>query len=808
VAKLPGILDLGATPTADPTRPVGTYDVTPYARGAQAIAEGGQQLGKGMEGLGKGATDFLLDKNRWDFAKAHADLLSRKFGLDDTTAQSTDYGPDADSGRTMPQRYADDLKWAQGQSAALISDPRMRERFVQQTAPMIAEATAKIDGHARALEGNANVAFVQAQGDNLQNKGLATDDDAARGQVISAYGGLVDGLQGKGWVTPEQAFGMKRQWGQQFATGDYLSAVNSGNPDRIESAIHRLRAPPGSDGQLVERFIQAESGGDPHARAKTSSAYGAAQFLASRPGGDETWAQLLGKYHPELAAGKSLDEVNALRGNPQLAREMLGHLIEQNRGILQKNGVEATPGALYLSHFLGPAGAVAVAKAGPNAPVGAVLAKAVGPDMAAKMVAANPGVLAGKTAGDVGSWASRKVGGGDIYDVLHVSPELRERLIGDGLSALARARQEDAGAVALEQHAMRGRLNDDLASMLATGQGLDKDIDPAQAARALGPKAVAEWQAAREDSRSVWTATHDMATLPAEAIAARLGELAPKPGEENFERRQRVYDAAAKTAQGIQQQREEDPAGSVENDPVVRKTRAGFAAAKPGSAPGSFDQNDPKAWAEIGAARFAAQERAGIPAEDRSPITKAEALQFTVPLQRMLPGEESDTVRKLGQKFQQMFGKDADSAFAYALRVHKVDAKAADTVGYVIRKLIMGEPISLDKVRAGDQQTEIAAADAAVTNAPPRPSAMGSPAMGMIGGVAGMMGRGSGREAQSMDGPPAKPEAKVKSGQVLPPADDIVALRGNPALAQRFDAKYGVGAAKKILDAYPVGTGR
>lgn len=147
---------------------------------------------------------------------------------------------------------------------------------------------------------------------------------------------------------------------------------------------------------LIDSIIGAESGGNPNAKNPNSSATGLGQFIAS------TWLDTLSRERPDLVAGKSRDEILALRNDPDLSRQMTEAYAAQNGKILSNSGFEANPGNTYLAHFAGPQGAVKVLSADPGAPVEAIL----GP----QAVAANP-FLKGMTAADLQAWASRKMGG-------------------------------------------------------------------------------------------------------------------------------------------------------------------------------------------------------------------------------------------------------------------------------------------------------------------------------------------------------------------------------------------------------------
>ena len=147
---------------------------------------------------------------------------------------------------------------------------------------------------------------------------------------------------------------------------------------------------------LIDSIIGVESGGNPNATNPNSSASGLGQFI------DSTFLATLKSARPDLAQGKTDQEILALKTDPQLSREMTEAYANQNQAILSKAGVPVTPGSTYLAHFAGPGGAVKVLQADPNAPVGDVLGPAV--------VKANP-FLANMTAKDLQAWADRKMGG-------------------------------------------------------------------------------------------------------------------------------------------------------------------------------------------------------------------------------------------------------------------------------------------------------------------------------------------------------------------------------------------------------------
>ena len=145
----------------------------------------------------------------------------------------------------------------------------------------------------------------------------------------------------------------------------------------------------------VDQIIGVESGGDPNARNSRSSASGLGQFI------DSTWVSMIQKHRPDLAQGKSRDDLIALKSDPDLSREMTARYADDNGQILAGAGLPVTPGTTYLAHFAGPQGAVKVLQSDPNAPVSSVLGEAA--------VKANP-FLQGMTVSGLQAWADKKMG--------------------------------------------------------------------------------------------------------------------------------------------------------------------------------------------------------------------------------------------------------------------------------------------------------------------------------------------------------------------------------------------------------------
>lgn len=147
---------------------------------------------------------------------------------------------------------------------------------------------------------------------------------------------------------------------------------------------------------LIGRIITVESAGNARAQNPLSSATGLGQFIES------TWLRMIRSYRPELAGSLDRRAQLDLRFDPDLSRQMVRHLAQENEAYLRVRGHAITPGRLYLAHFLGPAGADVTLRADPSASVLQVMGPAV--------VSANP-FLRGYSIADLRNWAERKMNG-------------------------------------------------------------------------------------------------------------------------------------------------------------------------------------------------------------------------------------------------------------------------------------------------------------------------------------------------------------------------------------------------------------
>lgn len=146
-----------------------------------------------------------------------------------------------------------------------------------------------------------------------------------------------------------------------------VAATNS----KLLSGVARGAQRTGTDFKHLLATAQIESGGDPSARASTSSATGLFQFT------EQTWLQAVHRHGTrhgldraassiQKAAGgrytvsreEARSEILALRHDESVSATMAGELTRDNQAALTAELGRAPTGAeLYLAHFLGAAGA-------------------------------------------------------------------------------------------------------------------------------------------------------------------------------------------------------------------------------------------------------------------------------------------------------------------------------------------------------------------------------------------------------------------------------------------------------------------
>ena len=223
--------------------------------------------------------------------------------------------------------------------------------------------------------------------------GIAEGADVAQGAIIGQTGKAANLTAAEG--QPDLAF-MLLQGDRPVDPMPYFgSGTEALASDSIES--------------LIGHIIRVESAGNASARNPRSTATGLGQFI------EGTWLRMMRSYRPDLVVNLSRRELLDLRLDPDMSRQMVRHLAQENEGYLRARGHAISAGRLYLAHFLGPAGADQALRAGPEQSVDNVMGAAV--------VSANP-FLRGWSIAQLQNWAERKMSGSAAVPTVTVVPEV------------------------------------------------------------------------------------------------------------------------------------------------------------------------------------------------------------------------------------------------------------------------------------------------------------------------------------------------------------------------------------------------
>lgn len=138
--------------------------------------------------------------------------------------------------------------------------------------------------------------------------------------------------------------------------------------------------------QFLDRLMRAESGGRLTARNPRSTAFGPYQFIAS------TWLMMANKHFAKETKDLRVDQILALRTDPDLARRAAELYTLENAAYLVAQGHSATFPRLRLAFLVGAGAASRILSAQPEMPINQLLS--------ANVIVANP-FMARMTAADL-----------------------------------------------------------------------------------------------------------------------------------------------------------------------------------------------------------------------------------------------------------------------------------------------------------------------------------------------------------------------------------------------------------------------
>lgn len=189
MARIPRAESVGRS-ASGARAPIATYDT--------------RQVGAPMAHLATAVNTELDSRARYQYAQAASEFLVKKAQQDSAYDTDQEYG-------TIEQRYTQQTGKSLDEAAALISDTRVRNEFMAQYRPQVAEGTARIRGIAQGRERDYQRGYVRQQLAAMTDVGLTGDIQ----NTIGTAQALLVTSRDRGYVSPEEY----AEWEREFRTG-------------------------------------------------------------------------------------------------------------------------------------------------------------------------------------------------------------------------------------------------------------------------------------------------------------------------------------------------------------------------------------------------------------------------------------------------------------------------------------------------------------------------------------------------------------------------------------------------------------
>src|SRR5216683_5291219 len=238
--------ELGSLPHMPGSRPVGGYDLSPYASGAREIADAGARFGQAIADIGNATYKIGRQQAMTEAVNANAFIHGR---LIEARAR---YRNDPDHA-TLAQRWSEEAGKIVDDGLSQISNEGLREHVRSKLAVPLAQESAAIQNQAFRGAANAHAASRDKYLRNLvQHTTLNPNDGLITGGVDSLHSAIDDAVT-RGFLTAEQASEEKRRAALALCVGEY-ARMGRVDPER---AIRELDSPEGGH-PLLARLPQQQ----------------------------------------------------------------------------------------------------------------------------------------------------------------------------------------------------------------------------------------------------------------------------------------------------------------------------------------------------------------------------------------------------------------------------------------------------------------------------------------------------------------------------------------------------------------------
>jgi hypothetical protein len=236
--KQPTLEDLGGALGIGGARPIGSYDVDEYARGAHKMAEAGEHLGASISRFGEAVDQVDRQRTATEWTDRSAATYARLIDLRSRLHNDPNYA-------TLEQRWQDGARAIIDDGAAGISHPGLRDRFQIAMSLHLAKEGAAVREQAFRGAASAHAASREGLVQNLERHSSLDPDDTLYAGGIDSYHAAVDDAVARGYLAPDAALAEKRNAALRLGTAHYqlmarvdperavreLEAENSPNPN-------------------------------------------------------------------------------------------------------------------------------------------------------------------------------------------------------------------------------------------------------------------------------------------------------------------------------------------------------------------------------------------------------------------------------------------------------------------------------------------------------------------------------------------------------------------------------------------------
>jgi hypothetical protein len=373
------------------------------------------------------------------------------------------------------------------------------------------------------------------------------------------------------------------------------------------------------------------------------------------------------------------------------------------------------------------------------------------------------------------------------FDILSLEDKLK--VVRQAETEQARKQRAMQQQVKADNAAVSTAIDDDLASLERSGQGMSEDkLNYGRVAAALGEEKARAWEAERGRAIKVHAALDGIETLSEPEVMDRLAQLEPQPGSQGYVADMQTYKKAEQRARKFLEARNTDPALAVEAFPTVKDARA---SAQYQNTPNGKAITPESAQAIIGA-RLQAQRQLGI--EEPLAVTRSESRILARQLRQI--GDENEAgLEKFMGALDQTYGPYADKVLSSVIQHQNVNKDLANVATDVLRKISMGHYPNVKDATQLENMIDWSQTQQALSPPPadrPRRTIGGDATFRNQAATPGGGGSAATPQVAAAPAAPQRPQVTYRT-------QDIIDLKNDRGMAPEFDRKYYPGAAEEIL---------